>query len=77
MAWWISRAFAKELKHLRGLINYHDYRYFVLDNPEISDGQYDVLVRELIAIESQYPELITPDSPTQRVGGNRQTASRK
>ncbi len=54
---------------LRGLINYHDYQYFVLDNPEISDGQYDVLVRELIAIESQFPELITPESPTQRVGG--------
>ncbi|TFG73495.1 MAG: NAD-dependent DNA ligase LigA [Anaerolineales bacterium] len=54
---------------LRGLIHYHDYRYFVLDNPEISDGQYDVLVRELLAIENQYPELITSDSPTQRVGG--------
>jgi DNA ligase (NAD+) len=54
---------------LRQLIHYHDYRYFVLDSPEISDGQYDALVRELLVIEQEYPDLITPDSPTQRVSG--------
>ena len=46
----------------------HDYRYYVLDDPEISDREYDELYRELKAIESNHPELITPDSPTQRVG---------
>ena len=54
---------------LRQLIHYHDYRYFVLDSPEISDGQYDALVRELLSIEREYPEFITSDSPTQRVSG--------
>jgi DNA ligase (NAD+) len=56
-------------EQLRNLIQYHDYRYFVLDNPEISDGQYDALVRELLSIENQYPDLVTSDSPTQRVSG--------
>ncbi|MDF1512576.1 MAG: NAD-dependent DNA ligase LigA [Anaerolineae bacterium] len=55
---------------LREQIHYHDYHYFVLDDPEISDGQYDALVRELIEIEREFPELVTPDSPTQRVGGS-------
>jgi DNA ligase (NAD+) len=53
---------------LREKINYHNYRYYVLDSPEISDAEYDRLFDELAALESQYPELITPDSPTQRVG---------
>jgi DNA ligase (NAD+) len=47
----------------------HDYRYFVLDSPLVSDAEYDVLMRELRAIEERYPELRTPDSPTQRPGG--------
>jgi DNA ligase (NAD+) len=55
-------------KKLRDLINYHNYRYYVLDSPEISDTEYDDLVRELIRIEEANPELIAPDSPTQRVG---------
>lgn len=50
-------------------INEHDHRYFVLDSPLVSDAEYDALKRELIAIEERYPELRTPDSPTQRVGG--------
>ena len=54
---------------LRRLIEYHNERYFVLDAPEISDADFDALVRELRQIESDNPELITPDSPTQRVGG--------
>ena len=56
------------ITELRDRIDYHNHRYFVLDDPEISDAQYDDLMRELRAIEAEYPELVTPDSPTQRVG---------
>ena len=56
------------LEALRKLINYHNYRYYVLDDPEIPDSEYDRLMRELEALEAAHPELITPDSPTQRVG---------
>lgn len=55
-------------EELRSLLNYHNYRYYVLDDPEVSDAEYDELLNELRAIESEYPELITPDSPTQRTG---------
>ncbi len=58
------------VEELRQLINYHNYRYYVLDSPEVSDGEYDRLMEELRALESQYPELSSPDSPTQRVGGS-------
>src|SRR6478735_5683238 len=51
----------------------HQYRYYVLDAPTLSDGEYDALLRELEGIEEQYPELRTPDSPTQRVGGTYST----
>ncbi len=54
---------------LREQINYHAHRYYVLDSPLISDAEYDALVDELRSLEDQYPELVTPDSPTQRVGG--------
>jgi len=57
----------QELENLRREINYHNYRYHVLDNPVISDGEYDRLVNRLREIEGQHPEWITPDSPTQRV----------
>lgn len=53
---------------LRDLINHHNYRYYVLYSPEISDSEYDELMRELIEVEESFPEIITPDSPTQRVG---------
>lgn len=53
---------------LRDEINYHDYRYYVLDDPVLSDEEYDHLRRELIEIEERFPELVTSDSPTQRVG---------
>jgi DNA ligase (NAD+) len=53
---------------LRELLEYHNHRYYVLDDPEISDPEYDDLLRELIALEDDHPELGTPDSPTQRVG---------
>ncbi len=50
-------------------LQYHDYRYYVLDDPEISDAEYDALFRELVAIEERYPDLVTPDSPSRRIGG--------
>jgi len=53
---------------LRAALRHHDYRYHVLDDPEVSDAQYDALKRELTAVEEAHPELVTPDSPTQRVG---------
>lgn len=53
---------------LRAEIQHHAWRYYALDTPEISDGAYDALVRELETIEAAYPDLITPDSPTQRIG---------
>lgn len=55
-------------EELRSLINYHNYRYYVLDSPEISDAEYDELMNELRELERQFPELITPESPTQRIG---------
>jgi len=58
----------QRVEELRNLINYHNYRYYVLDSPEISDAEYDELMRELKRLEAEHPELITPDSPTQRVG---------
>jgi DNA ligase (NAD+) len=63
------RAAAKlRVEELRERINYHSYRYHVQDDPEIPDAEYDELVRELSKLEEEFPELITPDSPTQRVG---------
>lgn len=61
-------AIEQKIQQLREGINYHNYRYYVLDDPEISDAEYDRLMRELQSLERQYPEFITPDSPTQRVG---------
>ena len=58
----------KRVEELRAEINDHNYRYYVLDAPVISDAQYDKLLRELQQLEQQHPDLITPDSPTQRVG---------
>ena len=57
------------VEELSAQIAYHEHRYFVLDEPEISDANFDKLMVELRAIEAEYAELITPDSPTQRVGG--------
>ena len=60
---------AQRAARLREQINYHSHRYYVLDRPEITDAEFDRMVRALEDIEQQYSELITPDSPTQRVGG--------
>jgi DNA ligase (NAD+) len=57
------------VEELRAQIAHHDYRYYVLDAPEVSDAQYDALMRELVALEHRHPALLTADSPTQRVGG--------
>jgi DNA ligase (NAD+) len=59
----------KKLDSLRDKIRYHEHRYYVLDDPEISDAQFDKLMEQLKKLESENPELITPDSPSQRVGG--------
>ncbi|MDZ7374833.1 MAG: NAD-dependent DNA ligase LigA [candidate division KSB1 bacterium] len=58
----------KRLEELRELIHYHNYRYYVLDSPEIPDAEYDRLFQELLELERQFPDLVTPDSPSQRVG---------
>ena len=58
----------ERLAHLRDRIRHHDYLYYVKDCPEISDGEYDRLFRELVELEQTYPQLVTVDSPTQRVG---------
>jgi len=59
---------SRRVEALREQIRYHNYRYYVLDEPVISDAEYDALMRELRALEAAHPELVTPDSPTQRVG---------
>jgi DNA ligase (NAD+) len=64
----------QKINKLRELLNYHNHRYYVLDSPEISDAEYDKLMRELKQIEDAHPELITPDSPTQRIGAAPVTA---
>ena len=64
-----SREVIERIKKLRETINYHNYRYYVLNQPVISDYEYDILLKELIDLEKKYPELVTPDSPTQKVGG--------
>jgi DNA ligase (NAD+) len=59
----------KNVETLRDKIRHHEYRYFVLDDPEITDAEFDQLMNELKRLEAEHPALITPDSPTQRVGG--------
>ena len=63
-----SAEIRKRIETLRKDINYHNYRYYVLDDPEITDAEFDRLMRELESLEGKYPELVTTDSPTQRVG---------
>jgi DNA ligase (NAD+) len=59
----------KKIEALRDQIRHHEYRYFVLDDPEISDAEFDQLMNQLKELEAEHPALVTPDSPTQRVGG--------
>lgn len=65
----MARSVEKEIEKLRDEIRYHEHRYYVLDDPEISDFEFDKLMRRLQDLEREHPELVTPDSPTQRVGG--------
>src|SRR5271154_2288018 len=62
-------AIRNEAETLREKLRYHEYRYHVLDDPEISDAAYDRLMNRLKELEAAFPELVTPDSPTVRVGG--------
>jgi len=65
----ISKKIKEEIKKLRKEIHYHNWRYYVLNDPVITDYEYDLLTAKLKKMEEQYPEIITPDSPTQRIGG--------
>src|SRR5215469_4183350 len=67
MASELQRARA-EVEKLREQIDRHNYLYYVLDNPEVTDAEYDALMRRLETLETEHPELLSPDSPTQRVG---------
>ncbi len=64
----VPESIRKEAERLREALHYHNYRYYVLDDPEIPDAEYDRMMRRLLELEAQYPELVTPDSPSQRVG---------
>jgi DNA ligase (NAD+) len=64
-----AKGFAARAAELRAQLEHHGYQYYVLDDPEINDDAYDALLDELRAIEAEHPELVTPDSPTQRIGG--------
>src|SRR5216684_773534 len=59
----------KKIESIREKIRHHEYLYYVLDQPAVSDAEFDSLMRQLKDAEAEHPELITPDSPTQRVGG--------
>jgi DNA ligase (NAD+) len=58
----------QRVEYLKVQINDANYRYYALDSPTIADGEYDALMRELKQLEDRFPDLLTPDSPTQRVG---------
>ena len=64
-----SRDATRRIRELREQIEHHNYRYYVLDDPEVSDARFDQLLTELRRLEGEHPDLVTPDSPTQRVGG--------
>ena len=64
-----TKGIENKVEALRDKIRHHEYLYYVLDNPEITDAQFDQLMIELKKLEAEHPELVTPDSPTQRVGG--------
>lgn len=68
-----STPILQQMDALKKALNHHNYLYYVLDQPEWTDAQYDACYRELVALETQYPLLVTPDSPTQRVGDAPQT----
>jgi len=65
----VPAAARKRVNELRNLIAHHDHLYYALDRPEVSDAEYDTLMRELRDLEATHPDLVTPESPTQRVSG--------
>src|ERR1700748_3087471 len=65
----MSEQDSQRINELRDELRHHEYQYHVLDSPEISDAEYDTLMRELRMLEARHPHLVTPDSPSQRVGG--------
>ena len=60
---------AERIEELRRQIRHHEERYYILNSPEIADGEFDALMQELVRLESEHPDLIREDSPTRRVGG--------
>jgi len=64
-----SSAIQKKIDALRERIRHHEHLYYVLDAPELTDAEFDSLMNELRRLEAEHPDLVTPDSPTQRVGG--------
>ena len=70
----MSKDIKAQINKLREELNYHNYRYYVLDDPDVPDAEYDQLFRQLLSLEEAHPELITPESPTQRVGAKPLTA---
>lgn len=70
----VSSELLQRAAELREQLNDHNYRYYILDEPAIPDAEYDRLMQELRNLEAEHPELITPDSPTQRVGATPQSA---
>jgi DNA ligase (NAD+) len=64
-----SKRAKRKIELLREQLNYHNYCYYALNHPDISDFDYDLLYKELEELEQKYPEYVTSDSPTQRVGG--------
>src|SRR5690606_14268347 len=64
-----STSAAERIAELRNELDVHNYRYYVLDEPSVPDAEYDRLFQALQALEAEHPELVTPESPTQRVGG--------
>src|ERR1700723_3057227 len=64
-----EKKISEEIEDLREKLHHHEHLYYVLDQPEITDAEYDRMMRRLQALEAEHPDLVTPDSPTQRVGG--------
>ena len=67
----VPREAAERVRKLRAEIERHNHAYYVLDAPHVPDAEYDRLFRELVELEQRYPELLTPDTPSLRVGGQR------
>ena len=65
-----THSIRNQIENLRTKLRYHEHKYYVENQPEISDEEFDLMMKRLDALETESPELLTPDSPTQRVGGS-------